>query len=133
MSGAACTDVRDQIDAEPGWDDEDPIISEQPPTWLYWNQHGQIVRRQRQSGYYEDEDPFLFLSIENVPKLIQALQMKLAESAGAEGDLPEPRIEAEVARRPLTAAERQRRRRDKGHEARDKIHEARDEPASLFS
>jgi hypothetical protein len=115
--------------AGPGdWDDEDPIISEQPSTWLYWNERQQLVLRQQQSGL-EDETPFLFFSIENVPALIRALQQRLTELGSAE-DLPEPWIEAEAARRPLKAVERQRRRRDK---QRDELHEARDEPALLFS
>jgi hypothetical protein len=97
------------------WDAEEPVICEQPPTWVYWNPNGQIVFRQRQTGFYHDEEPFLFLSIENVPALIRALQQKLAED-----DVPEPRVEATTARHPLTDAERQRRRRKR---QRDESHE----------
>jgi hypothetical protein len=140
------TDLRDQADSKPPeWDDAEPIIYEQPATWLYWNPHGQLVIRQR--GEVFEDNPFLFFSVENVPTLIAVLRTKLAE-LGAEGDLPEIRIEAEAAKRPLTAAERQRRRRDKSHESsrgqrdrshenRDKSHEpgseTRDEPALPFS
>ena len=106
------TDLRAEIDPEPDWDDEDPIISEQPPTRLYWNQRGQLVLRQRLCGL-EDEERFLFFSVENVPALIRALQQKLIEFGSAQEDLPEPRIEAEAASQPLTNAERQRRHRDK--------------------
>jgi hypothetical protein len=121
------TDVRAEIDPEqPDWSDAEPIISEQPATWVYWNPRSQIVIRQRQDGYCQDEEPFLFFSVENVPTLIAALRTKLAEFTGAVEDLPEPRIKAEAARRPLTAAERQRRRRDRSHEKRDGSHEPRD-------
>jgi hypothetical protein len=141
------TDLRDQADTESKWDDEEPIISEQPPTWVYWNQRGQIVIRQRLVSY-EDEEPFLFFSVENVPALIRALREKLAELDIAE-DLPAPRIEAKTARPRLTNAERQRRyrntrrnaernesnaeRNEKRDSQRDSRDEKRDEPALLFS
>jgi hypothetical protein len=118
------TDLRDQVDSKPPeWDDAEPIIPEQPPTWLYWNPHGQLVIRQR--GEIFEDNPFLFFSVENIPALIQALRQKLAEVDIVE-DPPAPRLAAKPSRRPLTAAEPQRKRRDKSHENRDMSHEPRD-------
>jgi hypothetical protein len=111
--------------AEPEWSDDDPVIFEQPATWVFWNPHGQLVIRQR--GEVFDDDPAVFLSIEYVPALIGALRQKLSEYASAEADPPEPPAELEAAERPLTAAERQRRRRhkrDKCHESHETSHES---------
>jgi hypothetical protein len=69
------SDIADPV--EPKWDDNPPIIHEQPETWVYWNPHDQLVIRQRHGVYCDCEEPFLFLSIENVQRLIAALQMKL--------------------------------------------------------
>jgi hypothetical protein len=138
------TSLRDQADSKPPeWDDQAPIIYEQPATWLYWNPHGQLVIRQR--GEVFEDNPFLFFSPENVPALIRALRQKLAEIDIAE-DMPEPRTPAKAARRPLTPAERQRKRRHASHESHEKSHashekrdsprdsrdEKRDEPALPF-
>jgi hypothetical protein len=115
------TTLRHQIDPEPDWKDEEPIITEQPETFLYWNPRCQLVLRQRNEVY--EDNPYLFFSIENVPALIRALQQKLAEFASAQEVLPEVQVEREPANRtrqaPLSAAERQRRRRDKSHGERD--------------
>jgi hypothetical protein len=122
-------------DAEPRWDDDDNrVIPEQPETWCYLNPNNQIVVRQKHSDPSRDDDPFVFFGAEHVPQLIAALQ-ELAECAGAEDGQPEP-AGPEPAKRPLTAAERQRRRRNKNresHEARDTSHDERDEDPSLFS
>jgi hypothetical protein len=103
------SDIADPV--EPKWDDNPPIIHEQPETWVYWNPHGQLVIRQRHGVYCDCEEPFLFLSIENVQRLIRALQQELACPPWADSP-PEPRIEAETAE-PLTSAERQRRYRQR--------------------
>jgi hypothetical protein len=142
------TDLRHQIDPEPDWDDdENLVVAEQPETHCYWNPRGQLVLRQRMEVF--EDNPFLIFSVENVPALIRALQQRLAEFQNAE-DLPEPQLEQElVKQRPLTAAERKRRSRqrrshetqsrchDSGHEnrdgQRDMRNEPRDEPALLFS
>ena len=91
-------------DAEPDWDDDDPIILEQPPTWLYWNVKGQIVIGQQQCGF-ENEMPFVFFSVASVPALISALREKLAELAAADSE----QFERKPAKQLLTGTERQRR------------------------
>jgi hypothetical protein len=126
---------------DPKWDDGEPLISEQPETWLYWNPRGQLVLRQRQEMF--EDNPYLLLSIEFIPQLIAALEGKLAEATniGTEPSEPseprtEPEIEIEAGKRPLTAAERQRRRRNKSHgshETSHGSHEERDEPALPLS
>jgi hypothetical protein len=94
------TDPRDQIDAGPKWDEDDPVICEQPATWCFWNHRGQVVIRQKQqTGYCDDDEPFLFISIENVPTLVAALQTKLSEFArfaGVKRGVPEPALKAEA-------------------------------------
>jgi hypothetical protein len=93
-------------DAKPKeWDDDPPIIYEQPGCWAYWNTHGQLVLRQR--GEVFEDDPFLIFSVEHIPVLIRTLQQMLEFSKDY---VPEP--EAETAE-PLTSAERQRRYRQR--------------------
>jgi hypothetical protein len=106
---------------EPKWDDDDPIVAEQPSTWVYWNTRGQVVIRQRAEVF--EDDPFVMFSIENLPALIAALRQKLAEW-NTPGDHPEPQIEPKPAKqRALTAAERKRRSRQQRHDVTKSGHE----------
>jgi hypothetical protein len=95
---------RDEFD----WDADSTIIAEQPTTAVYWNQLDQVVIRQQQWAY-EDEDQFVFFSIEMAPMLIRALQQKLVEFASAEEEFQVGREPANRSKRPLSGAERQRR------------------------
>jgi hypothetical protein len=114
---------------EPKRDDAEPIIPEQPPTWIYWNPRDQLVIRQwHNAPSGEDDEPFLFFSVENVPALIAGLTEKLrdfdrglaghADTQQPAQDLAEPHeAKAEATNRtrqaPLSTAERQRRFRER--------------------
>jgi hypothetical protein len=93
------------------WDADDPLIEGQPSTWIYWNPRGQVVIRQK--GEVFEDDPYVMFTVENLPALIADLRCKLAESAGAHEDVPEPEIEEKSAKPPNPNAERQRRYRQK--------------------
>jgi hypothetical protein len=108
------TDASD--DTNPKWDAERGLIPEQPETWVYLNPFNQVVIRQKRWDPCGDDEPYVFVCLEHVSKLIGALEraVALAEYADAEADAPEPQTEPEASKLPLTAAERQRRRRDGG-------------------
>jgi hypothetical protein len=90
----------------PEWDDDDPIVAEQPATWVYWNTRGQVNIRQRAEVF--EDDPWVTFNIENVPALIRALHQKIVEWNTCDDD-PEPQPKPKPAKHPLSNAERQRR------------------------
>jgi hypothetical protein len=114
------TSVDDRFD----WDEVGTTIPHQPRTSIYWNKNGQVVIRQE--GEVFEDDPYVFFSVESLPRLIEVLQWELGESGyvSATTNRPEGATAAEVQQRPdtrsipLTNAERQRRfkQRKKGNE-----------------
>ncbi|MFZ2007919.1 MAG: hypothetical protein WAV02_22755 [Stellaceae bacterium] len=100
------------------WDEAGTTIALQPRTSVYWNVRGQVVIRQE--GEVFEDDPYVFFSVESLPRLIEELQWRLIESGhfNETTDTPEGATAAEVQRRagmarrstsPMTNAERQRR------------------------
>lgn len=61
-------------------DNEDLLVPRQPATSVYWNPYGQVVIIQDGSGD-PDEDPYLLISREHVPKLIGRLTAMLKDTA----------------------------------------------------
>jgi len=86
---------------EPKWDADDPLIIEQPSTWIFWGGKGHLVIRQR--GEVFEDDPCVMFTVENLPALIAGLRCKLAEAAAAQNEPePEPQTKAEQVNRPPT-------------------------------
>jgi hypothetical protein len=102
---------------EPDWDDEESmIVPEQPATFVYWNPRGQLVIRQK--GQIFEDDPYVIFTVEYLQTLIAALKQKLRDLDSTEA-LAEPHeAKAKAANRqaPLSAAERQRRFRQRRNE-----------------
>lgn len=64
------------------WSERDAVVVwEQPRTAVYTNPHDQVVIRQM-TTIWDEEDPYLYFSRENVPALIAALQRVLDEAEG---------------------------------------------------
>jgi len=108
------------------WNDGDVVIPNQQPIAVYTNGDGDIVIRQ-DGDWYRKEDPWIVIRPENARRLVEAiLALSLAEPEQASRlALPAP----------LTAAERQRKRRDKQRDSvttqRDTERDSRDS-ANLF-
>lgn len=70
---------------------EHTIVPEQPESAVYWNPQGQLVIRQRRDGYRydDDDDQFVFFSVEHLPRLIHELQTKLREAQQTNNSSPE--------------------------------------------
>ena len=86
------------------WSNADVVIRTQPAIAVYLNPHDEVVIRQ-QCDY--DEDQWVFITKENLPKLIQAL----LEAGGMTATAPQSMPTSPSKDR--TAAERQRKRRAK--------------------
>jgi hypothetical protein len=93
-------DSRRAITLEFDWNAEQPIIASQPATAVYESPHRQIVIRQYRSDI-NDDDRFVFFSIEHLLALIAELQTYL------------PERERSARKRDNTAAERKRRQRNR--------------------
>jgi hypothetical protein len=92
------------------WSDINVVIHEQPQSGVYLNPNGQLVIRQLRNAY-EDEDPFLYFSLENVPALVRAI----IDTAGIEpADVwPQQQLNVLPAPIPATGAERSKRYRQR--------------------
>lgn len=105
ISGAVANlpEPEDDDDGEFDWSDDETIVCyEQPKSKVYFNPQGQVVIRQQAAGY-RDEDSFVFFNRENIPALIAALRGCIHEDAAP----------ATTSAKDRTAAERQRRYRQR--------------------
>ena len=85
------------------WIDNGAIIThDQPGIAIYLNGYGQACIRQEARGY-DEEDPFIVVNLESLPAVIAALQDLLPAHEGEAGQQP----------RDTTAAQRQRRYRER--------------------
>jgi hypothetical protein len=99
----------DDFDWKPNGEDYDSIVvKHQPAIAVYQNPHDGIVIRQ-EGHYGPDEDQFVVVTKDNVPRLVQAMfEAAGFETASTYGEpllLPKPE--------PLSGAQRQKRYRNK--------------------
>jgi hypothetical protein len=93
---------------EDGTQTEHVVVRHQPAIAVYLNPHDQVVIRQE--GHYDpDEDQWIYIAPDNVPKVAQAI----LEAAGYETATTCGRPLLPPKPEPLTGAQRQKRYRDK--------------------
>ena len=90
-------------------DADDVVIRAQAAIACHLNPAGDVVIRQQADGYHYDEDPFVVVARNGLPRLIEHLQ-QLSELGRT--DIETPPISA-AGRRDTTGAERQRRYRER--------------------
>ena len=89
------------------WNGDDAVvIREQPATAVFKNARGQIVVRQQ--GEVFEDDPYVVVDLGFVQRLVDAILAEAGINQSTPLRLPPP------LPKDKTAAERQRRRRDKG-------------------
>jgi hypothetical protein len=108
VEGRAMTGYSPEFDWNPSSDTEHSIVvRHQPAIAVYLNPHDEVVVRQ-QDQYDESDDHFVFITKDNVPKVVERmLELAGLEMATHAAPLMLPKPE------PLSGAERQRRYRNK--------------------
>jgi hypothetical protein len=108
------------------WHGESVVLRCQPAVAVYENPHGEIVIRQ-EGHYGPEEDQWLYITRYNAPKVAKAILalVGIELSLKADGEISPPR----TARKGATAAERQRRYRERqrNEESDGECHGERDE------